>query len=122
MGYSALEHGNFYQVLLSGLSALGNSSGDFTSLTKTIADDAVTVTYNDHGSKRKGTTTFSHFRYTVDLNEAIFQFCVAIHFYFIHCHNRLKFKTSFAGCVCQIAGKPRAARAFYAQENAKTVS
>ena len=96
-----LEYRNLHQVLFGSLSAFGDSSGNFTGLTQTVANHALTITNNDDGSECKRTTTLCNLRHTVDSNQAVFQFCVTIYFYFIHCHNRLKFKTTLTCSISQ---------------------
>ena len=96
-----LQYRNLNKVLLGSLSTLGNCSGNLTSLTKAPTDNTIAITYNDDSSECKGATTFGNLGYSIDSNQAVFQFNVTIYSYFIHCHNRLKFKTTFACCISQ---------------------
>ena len=97
-----LEYRNLNQVLLSSLSTLSNSSCNLTCLTKTVTDNTVTVTYNDDSSECESTTTLGNLSYTVDCNQAILKYFFVIYLYFIHCHNRLKFKTTITSTVSQL--------------------
>ena len=67
----AFEHGNLYKILLGCLSTLCNSSGNLTSLTKSISNDTLAITNNNDGSERESTTTFCNLGYTVDCHQAI---------------------------------------------------
>ena len=102
MRYSTLEYRNLYQVLLSSFSTLCDSSSNLTCLTKAVADHAITVTYNDDSSECESTTTLCNLSYTVDSNQAILKYFFVIYFYFIHCHNRLKFKTTITSTFSQL--------------------
>ncbi len=96
-----LQYRNLNKVLLGSLSTLGNCSGNLTSLSKAPTYNTIAITYNDDSSECKGATTFGNLGYSIDSNQAVFQFNVTIYSYFIHCHNRLKFKTTFACCISQ---------------------
>jgi len=102
MRNSALEHRNLNEVLLSSLYTLGDSCGNFTGLTKTVADNALAVTNNDDSSECECTTTLCNLGYTVDSHEAVLQISVIIIFYFIHCHNRLEFETTVTSCISKL--------------------
>ena len=97
----AFQHRNLYEIFLCRLGTLGDCSRYFACFAKTPADDTIAITNNDDSSECEGTTTLGNLCYTVDSNQTVFEFYVTIYFYFIHCHNRLKFKTTFAGCISQ---------------------
>src|SRR3712207_4857660 len=101
MGYSPLQYRNFHKILLSRLYAFRYSSCNFTCLSKTPADNAFTITYNDDSSECKCTTTFSNLCNTINCYQTVLQFDVTVNFYFIHCHNRLKVKTALASTISE---------------------
>ncbi len=67
-----LDNGNLDQILLGSFHALGDSSSNLASLSKTATDYAFTVTNYDNSCKSESTATFSYFNYTIDSNESIF--------------------------------------------------
>ncbi len=99
---STFENRNLDKILLCSLYAFGDSSCNLTSLTQSITYSSVTVADNDNRCKSECTTTLCYLCHTVDSNETIFQFYVTVNFYFIHCHNRLKFKTALASSFCEL--------------------
>ncbi len=102
MRHSTFQHRYLDKILLCSLCALGYRSGNLTCLTKTITDNAITVTYHNYGREGESTSTLGNLRHAVDGNQTIFQFDVTIYFYSIHCHNRLKVKTSLTSSVSQL--------------------
>ena len=72
VGYSTVDHRNFYKVLLSGFNTFGNCSSNFTCLTKAVAYCTFSITYYYDSSKCKGTSTLRNFNYTIDSNQSIF--------------------------------------------------
>ena len=98
---STLENGNLYEILLGRLYTLGNGSGNFASLTKSPANYTIAVTDNYNSCEREGTSTLGHLSYTVDGNQSVFQFNVTIYSNFVHCHNRLKIKSTFTSCISE---------------------
>lgn len=86
VGNGTLDNGDLDEVLLCGFSTLGDGSGDFTGLTKTITDRTLTVTNDYDGSEGEGAATLGHFGYTIDSNESIL---VLFFFFFVYsvCHN-----------------------------------
>src|SRR5574344_1612697 len=101
MRNSTIQYRNLYEIFLCSFNALRDSSCYFTCFSQAITDETFTVTYNDDSSESECTTTFCNLCHTVDSNQAILQFYITIYFYFIHCHNRLKFKTSLACCISE---------------------
>ena len=71
MGNSTFDNGHLDEIFLGILYALGNSSGDFTSLTKTNTDDTLTITNYYDSSESEGATALGDFDYAIDSNESI---------------------------------------------------
>ena len=88
MRHCALEYWNLYQIFLRSLYTLGYSCCNFTCFTKTIANHAVTITYNNDGSESESTTTLSNLSNTINSNQAVFQLGIVLHFNSIY-HNRI---------------------------------
>ena len=97
-----LEHRNFYQIFLCCFNTFCNSSRNFTGFTKTVANNTVTITYNNDGSECECTTTLSNLSNTINSNQAVFKLGIVLYFNSIY-HNRiLKFKSSITGSICHL--------------------
>ena len=65
------RNGNLNQILLSCLNALGNSSCNFTCLTKTVTNDTLTITNYYNSSESESTATLGNLDNTIDSNQSI---------------------------------------------------
>ena len=83
---SALEDGDAYQILLGSFNALSDGCSYFTSLTETITNDAVFITYHHDSGKCESTTTLGHLRNAVDCDESVFQLDVVCYLNSIYSH------------------------------------
>ena len=81
-----LEDGNTHQILLGSFNALSDGCSYFTSLTETVANDAVSITYYYNSSKSESTTTLGHLRNAVDCDESVFQLDVVCYLNSIYSH------------------------------------
>ena len=91
------------KVLLGGFRTLGDGCCYLTCLTQTVANDTITVTYYYNGCKRKSTTTFGNFRYTVYSNEALLELQVICGFNSVHILTIiLEFETAFTSGISKL--------------------
>ena len=85
---SSLDDWNPNQILLGSLYTLGDGSRNFACFTKTIANNTVTITYNNDGCECKCTTTLSNLSNTINSNQAVLKLGIVLYFNFIY-HNRI---------------------------------
>ena len=95
-----LNDGNFDQIFLSCLYAFRNCSGNFSSLTKAITYDALSIAYYYNSSKRESTATLSYLDYAIDSNQSIFQLFTT--YVYSVCHKLLKFKSAITSSICDL--------------------
>ena len=90
-----LHDGHSDEVFLGSFHTLGDSCLNFTSLAKSVTDDALTVTHNNDGGEGEGATTLGYLGHTIDSNESVLEI-VCIYIYSVCCHNQLEFKTTIS--------------------------
>ncbi len=77
---STLEYGHLDEILLCRLYTLGNGSRNFTSLTKAIAYDTITIANYHNSSECERSTALGHLGYTVECHQFLCKlFCVYIY-------------------------------------------
>ncbi len=71
MGHSTFQDWNLNKVFLSGFNTFGNSSRNFSCLSKAPTDYAVAVTDNYDCGERESTATLCHLGDTVNSNQSV---------------------------------------------------